>query len=65
MTYKVELKQTESGWYIECSDLLGCWSQGQTKDEAIERIKLAINEWHVFAAKVKAGQYVSTVEIDV
>jgi predicted RNase H-like HicB family nuclease len=65
MRYKVELTQMERGWYVECSDLRGCWSQGDAEDEALQNIKLAIEKWIAFAAKAKAGQYVDTVDIDI
>lgn len=36
-------REKESGWYgVEVPDLPGCYSQGQTRDEAIENIREAI-----------------------
>ena len=32
-------------WVVECPSLKGCVSQGQTKEEAIENIKEAIDEY--------------------
>ncbi len=33
----------EDGWYVaECPSLLGCISQGKTKEEAVENIKEAV-----------------------
>lgn len=42
MRYKVRLKQSEEGYAIWCPGLPGCWSQGETEEEALENIKDAI-----------------------
>jgi len=42
MRYKVNLKKTEEGYAVWVPGLPGCWSQGNTEDEAIENIKDAI-----------------------
>lgn len=38
MRYKVKLKQSEEGYAIWCPGLPGCWSQGETEEEALENI---------------------------
>lgn len=45
MKYKIRLEQTEEGYSVSCPGLPGCWSQGQTEDEAIENIRDAIREY--------------------
>ena len=45
MRYKVNLKKTEEGYAIWCPGLPGCWSQGQTEEEALENIKDAIKSY--------------------
>lgn len=45
MRYKVMLKETEEGYAVSCPGLPGCWSQGETEEEAIENIKDAIEEY--------------------
>jgi predicted RNase H-like HicB family nuclease len=45
MRYKVNLKQTEEGYAVWSPGLPGCWSQGQTKAEALENIKDAIEDY--------------------
>jgi predicted RNase H-like HicB family nuclease len=45
MLYKVKLKKTEEGYAVWCPSLLGCWSQGNTEEEALENIKDAIQEY--------------------
>jgi len=42
MRYKVRLQESEEGYAIWCPSLPGCWSQGETKEEALENIKDAI-----------------------
>ena len=45
MRYKVKLQKSEEGYAIWCPSLPGCWSQGTTKDEALENIKDAIEAY--------------------
>ena len=45
MRYQVRLKQSEEGYAIWCTNLPGCWSQGDTEAEAIENIKEAIQDY--------------------
>jgi len=42
MKYKINLVKTDEGYSISVPGLPGCWSQGQTEDEALENIKDAI-----------------------
>ncbi len=42
MRYKVRLRESEEGYAVWCPSLPGCWSQGKTKEEALENIKDAI-----------------------
>jgi predicted RNase H-like HicB family nuclease len=44
MTYRVVLIQTEEGFAVGCPALPGCWSQGRTREEALENIHDAITE---------------------
>ena len=45
MQYRIRLIQSEEGWAVSCPSLPGCHSQGATRDEAIENIKIAVREW--------------------
>ena len=45
MRYQVKLKQSEEGYAIWCPGLPGCWSQGETEEEALENIKDAIKAY--------------------
>lgn len=45
MKYKVVLQESEEGFSVSCPALPGCWSQGDTEEEALENIREAINEY--------------------
>jgi predicted RNase H-like HicB family nuclease len=45
MKYKVILMKSEEGYSISCPALPGCWSQGETEEEAMENIQDAIREY--------------------
>ncbi len=45
MRYKIALYKSEDGYSISVPGLPGCWSQGDTKDEAIANIEIAIQEY--------------------
>ncbi|MFO1498223.1 MAG: type II toxin-antitoxin system HicB family antitoxin [Verrucomicrobiota bacterium] len=45
MQYRIRLVQSEEGWAVSCPSLPGCHSQGATREEAVENIRIAIREW--------------------
>ncbi len=45
MKYKILLKKTEEGYSVSVPGLPGCWSQGDTEEQAIENIRDAIQEY--------------------
>ena len=51
MKYKIRLEESEEGFAVWVPGLPGCWSQGETEEEAIENIKDAIKT------------YIETIEI--
>jgi predicted RNase H-like HicB family nuclease len=43
MTLKVVVKQGEDGYFVvRCPSLKSCWSQGKSRQEALENIREAI-----------------------
>jgi predicted RNase H-like HicB family nuclease len=45
MKYKIVLEKTDEGYSVSCPGLPGCWSQGETEEEAVENIQDAIQEY--------------------
>jgi len=45
MKYRGNLKNTDEGYSVWVPGLPGCWSQGQTENEALDNIKDAITEY--------------------
>jgi predicted RNase H-like HicB family nuclease len=39
------LQKSEEGYSVSCPGLPGCWSQGETEEEALENIRDAIREY--------------------
>lgn len=54
MQYKVTLVESEEGFAVWCDDLPGCVSQGNSKDEALENIRVAIREYLEAVPEVEA-----------
>ena len=57
MHYQILLIQSEEGYAVGCPMLPGCWSQGATRQEAIENIKDAIREVLEVKAELEAEQF--------
>jgi predicted RNase H-like HicB family nuclease len=45
MTYKVAVYHTDEGFSVAVPALPGCWSEGETEQEALENIEEAIREY--------------------
>ena len=45
MKYKVALRRSDEGYSVSCPGLPGCWSQGETEEEALTNIRVAIQEY--------------------
>ena len=45
MRYKVNIKRTDDGYAVWCPGLPGCWSQGETEEEALENIRDALRAY--------------------
>jgi predicted RNase H-like HicB family nuclease len=45
MVYTVVLRASAEGYSVTCPALPGCWSQGDTREEALENILDAIREY--------------------
>lgn len=63
MNYKVVIQKSEEGYSVSCPGLPGCWSQGDTEEEALVNIRDAIQEYlSVINELVKDGE-VRQVEV--
>jgi predicted RNase H-like HicB family nuclease len=63
MKYKVSLKKTEEGYSIWVPGLPGCWSQGNTEEEALENIKDAIQSYLQTVEELTKGEKSYYVEV--
>ncbi len=65
MKYPVVLQRTEEGFSVSCPGLPGCWSQGETEQEALENIQSAIQEYLAAVRDSIEGGEVREVEVAV
>ncbi len=63
MYYKVRLKKTEEGYSVWCPGLPGCWSQGETEEEALENIKDAIQTYLATVEELTKDEMSRLVEV--
>jgi len=63
MRYKVELIKSDEGYAVGCPDLPGCWSQGNTEEEALENIKSAIADYLAVVAEMNQRKETRYVEV--
>ena len=63
MKYKVVLHESEEGYAVSCPALPGCWSQGETEDEAVENIQDAIQEYLLAVDSLVQEGHVREVEV--
>jgi predicted RNase H-like HicB family nuclease len=62
MKYRVVLHHTEEGYSVSVPGLPGCWSEGDTEDQALENIRDAIREYLEAVADQVRGQDLREVE---
>ncbi|HEX8000429.1 MAG TPA: type II toxin-antitoxin system HicB family antitoxin [Pyrinomonadaceae bacterium] len=65
MIYKVVLHESEEGYSISCPGLPGCWSQGETAEEALSNIKEAIQEYLAVVDELVKDADVREIEVTV
>jgi predicted RNase H-like HicB family nuclease len=63
MRYKVTLKKTDEGYAVWAPGLPGCWSQGQTEEDALENIKDAIEAYLATVEGLSKGKKARYVEV--
>ena len=65
MNYKVLVHESEEGYSVSCPGLPGCWSQGETEEEALENIRVAIQEYLAAVDEITRNEDVREVEVTV
>jgi predicted RNase H-like HicB family nuclease len=65
MKYRVVLVESDEGFAVRCPALPGCNSQGQTREEALENIRIAIREWLDAEGAEQAVFHVAEEEVTV
>lgn len=45
MRYKIALQHSDEGFSVSVPGLPGCWSQGDTEEEALQNIQAAIADY--------------------
>lgn len=66
MKLPVIISRDEDGYFIaECPSLPGCVSQGETKEEAIENIKDAIQLHRELRLEMGLSEYEETIQVEV
>ncbi|WP_411725417.1 type II toxin-antitoxin system HicB family antitoxin [Methyloglobulus sp.] len=63
MKYTVVFHRTEEGISVSVPGLPGCWSEGDTEEEALENIQDAIHEYLSAVAELNRGQETHEVEV--
>ncbi len=63
MKYKIVMNKSEEGYSVSCPGLPGCWSQGETEEEAIKNILSAIQEYLAAIDDSIKGADVREVEV--
>ena len=65
MKFKIVLRHSEEGYSVSCPSLPGCWSQGDSEQEALENIRDAIQEYQAAITDTLQGEDVREIEIAV
>jgi len=63
MNYNIKILNSDEGYAVWCEDLPGCFSQGDSEEEAIENIKIAITEY--LEAKKELSMREKSLQIEV
>jgi predicted RNase H-like HicB family nuclease len=65
MMYQVVLQKSAEGYTVACPALPGCWSEGDTEEEALANIRDAIREYLASIADEYRGAEVREIEVAV
>ncbi|MCD5416571.1 type II toxin-antitoxin system HicB family antitoxin [Candidatus Bipolaricaulota bacterium] len=65
MKYQVVLQKTDEGYSVHCPGLPGCWSQGETEQEALDSIAEAIGDFIIAIREESAQADVREVKVTI
>jgi predicted RNase H-like HicB family nuclease len=63
MKYTVVFHRAEEGISVSVPGLPGCWSEGDTEEEALDNIQDAIREYLVAVSEMNRGQETRVIDI--
>ncbi len=63
MKYKVRLERSDEGWAASVPGLPGCWSQGDTEEEALTNIRDAVREYLDTVSDLLQGAEVREIDV--
>lgn len=65
MKYRIAILRSEEGYSVSVPGLPGCWSQGVTEQEAVENIRVAIQEYLTARDELLRGTTSREIEVAV
>ena len=65
MHYRIAIHQSDEGYSVSVPGLPGCWSQGDTEDEAVENIKDAIRDYLSVVDEQLQGEEIREIDVAV
>lgn len=65
MKYKVAVHPDDDGFAVSVPGLPGCWSQGESEEDALANIEIAIREYLEVVDELLEGSTVHEIEIAV
>ncbi len=65
MKYRIALLRSDEGYSVSVPGLPGCWSQGATEQEAVQSIRIAIQEYLAARDELLQGTTIREIEVAV
>src|ERR1700687_5220056 len=65
MKYKIALYRSEEGFSVSAPNLPGCWSQGETEEEALANIADAIRDYLLADIPPEEGAEIREIEVSI
>ena len=63
MRYKIALQHSNEGFSVSVPGLPGCWSQGDTEEDALQNIEAAIADYLAVVDELLEGAEVREVDV--